>query len=253
MSNRYTIHTNIIASNIDTTNLTSTGLANLTGTNITGDIQFNSNSGSVGQTIVKTGPSTQTWGLLPPVGIEPGSANQFFTMNGAGTEPQWTTSTSRYLFATTSFTTQNWNTSTIGIDLVFTGTCVSEKFGVAPLSNLTYGTNGLGQSEITVGTSAVYYFDLAASLTNSTGGTAQVFLSVFINDVDINTRIYSNILPSTPGLVNTVVGRFSLSLNAGDTIRFRASRNSTVTSTSTLICDPLNSFMYITISDTTIN
>lgn len=65
--------------------LTSNGLITAASENIVGNLQFNSNSGSIGQILRKTGPSTQNWIDLevPASSIIPGSNNQaLFTRSG---------------------------------------------------------------------------------------------------------------------------------------------------------------------------
>lgn len=243
MTSKYTTTTNVNAQDINTDTITASGSSILNNLNIIDDLQRNSISGDIGNTIVRTGASSSVWGTVPFKSLSIGSANQTFTTDNLGTVTQWTNGTVSDLFATFILGAQNWNASTAGIQLTFTGTSSSSNFGTDPILDFTFGTN-----EFTVTVSGTYTLDLCAVLTRVTGGTVQVYFTLRINGVAVSRRIYSSIKSITAGLA-TVVGTFTVGLAAGSVITFWAHR---VTTNGNFSCDPNYSYCYMYLEDTTV-
>lgn len=75
--------------NADEINIDDINVGNL---NITSNLQMNGSSGSVGQVLRKTSPTTQAWQQLQATDLTPGAANNTLVTNAAGTAAQWSNS-----------------------------------------------------------------------------------------------------------------------------------------------------------------
>ena len=153
-------------------------------TDIQGDLQFASNSGSVGQVLTKTGASTQDWQNLsvPASGVAPGTANQVFVTDGTGTTSQWSS------------------------NLALPGT-----LGVTGGSTLSGVTNVTGNLQLNgVSGSVGQYLKKTGAATQAFTNILSLDITPGINGQALMTRVgntfWSNILISdiTPGLANQI-------------------------------------------------
>jgi len=227
------------------------GSTTLQGLDVNGDLQLSGTSGTAGQIIVKTSPTTQAWQNLSvtPSTISPGTANQLLVTNVGGTAAQWASNvivpgslnvagdlqfnsvsgSAGQFVKKTSGTTQAFSNIvasdiTAGADR----TLLTSLGGVAQwltpttVRNIKYGTTFTAQDlNAGVGPTAVTFSTipfLSINTTNTapvTGITQPSSTQFVINDTgSYNVTITGYIDPTSLGIGNTV---FALSTEVAGT------------------------------------
>lgn len=235
--------------------------------NITGNLQFANTSGSTGQFLMKTSPTTQQWATLAsgptgatgPTGVTGptgpsgsngvtgptgsslsfGAANQSLITNAGGTGTQWVNRSWNYSASFLSLTAQNYNS----------GVTTAVVFNALTTSSLSVGTTSfvnpfisVAGSVITIGTTGIYEVSYSIALTNAAVGSSQVGIRLVKNTFGLAPLLYSTVLPTLVSATNTINGTSIYTFNAGDTISWSAER---VTGTGVLTVNTTNSFIYI--------
>lgn len=146
--------------------LTSNGLITAASENIVGNLQFNSNSGSAGQVVIKTGPTTQGWGTLTNV---------------------------RMIRYTTYFAAQNLASSVGPTAVTFdTSNIISTLTSCSdPYVTIT-GISQPDSTHFTIGTLGTYDIDITGFCLGAGIGNTVIVLSAEVNGIEVATCCVAN-------------------------------------------------------------
>lgn len=184
-------------------------------TDIEGDLLFNSNSGTAGQFIKKTGVSTQDWNNIVAADVTSGANGTVLTSVAGVT--QWVApSVSSSCIYSTTFTAQNINNAVGPAALLFS---------TIPYANQVTGSaiaiTQPSATQFTIGTTNLYSVMINGFIDpTSTGlGNSIVSLSLEVNGVELQTScVVCNGNYSFTGSFSSV------SINAGENVRVLARR-----------------------------